>query len=93
MVREIKRHEKQQEDFVEAFIRLIAQAIDDKSPYTAGHCNRVPEIDIMHKMALDEHLDMDLFLLFLKSGVYLEYAKKFMPEEQIDQVDIGKYLT
>ncbi|HDM8236218.1 HD domain-containing phosphohydrolase [Vibrio campbellii] len=50
-------------------------------------------IDIMHKMALDEHLDMDLFLLFLESGVYLEYAKKFIPEEQIDLVDIGKYLT
>ena len=50
-------------------------------------------IDIMHKMALDEHLDMDLFLLFLESGVCLEYAKKFMPEEQVDQVDIGKYQT
>ncbi len=47
MIQEIQHHERQQEEFVEAFIRLIAQAIDDKSPYTAGHCNRVPEIGLM----------------------------------------------
>ncbi len=28
----------------EAFIELIAKAIDDKSPYTGGHCRRVPEL-------------------------------------------------
>lgn len=49
-------------------------------------------IDIMHKMALDEHIDMELFILFLESGAYLEYAQKFLPQEQIDPVDINKYL-
>ncbi|EDP59949.1 HD domain-containing phosphohydrolase [Vibrio sp. AND4] len=49
-------------------------------------------IDIMYKMAVDEHLDMDLFLLFLESGVYREYASIFMPAEQVDEVDIEKYL-
>jgi len=49
-------------------------------------------VDIMYKMALDEHLDMDLFLLFLESGVYRDYANKFMPAEQVDEVDIEKYL-
>ena len=49
-------------------------------------------IDIMHKMALDEHLDMDLFLLFLESGVYLEYAKIFLPDAQIDDIDVCQYL-
>ncbi|WP_043882996.1 HD domain-containing phosphohydrolase [Vibrio campbellii] len=49
-------------------------------------------VDIMYKMALDEHLDMDLFLLFLESGVYRDYANKFMPTEQVDEVDIEKYL-
>jgi len=43
----LKQHELAQEEFLEAFIKLIAQAIDDKSKYTAGHCNRVPEIGIM----------------------------------------------
>lgn len=50
-------------------------------------------VDIMYKMALDEHLDMDLFLLFLKSGTYLEYAQMFLPEKQIDSVDINKYIN
>jgi len=29
---------------LEKFIEIIANAIDDKSPYTGGHCRRVPEI-------------------------------------------------
>ena len=47
MANEIERHQKDREAFIDAFICLIAQAIDDKSPYTAGHCNRVPELGIM----------------------------------------------
>ncbi|OBT16873.1 hypothetical protein A9264_10280 [Vibrio sp. UCD-FRSSP16_10] len=44
---ELASYEKQQQEFVDSFIQLIAQAIDDKSPYTAGHCNRVPDLAIM----------------------------------------------
>jgi len=32
------------ENLFESFIKLIATAIDEKSPYTGGHCERVPEI-------------------------------------------------
>lgn len=32
----------QQRDLMEAFIKVIAAAIDEKSPYTGGHCRRVP---------------------------------------------------
>lgn len=31
----------------QSFVRVIATAIDAKSPYTAGHCRRVPEIALM----------------------------------------------
>jgi len=31
----------------ESFVQLIAGAIDDKSPYTGGHCRRVPELTMM----------------------------------------------
>jgi HD-GYP domain-containing protein (c-di-GMP phosphodiesterase class II) len=31
----------------ESFIKLIADAIDEKSPHTGGHCQRVPELTIM----------------------------------------------
>lgn len=43
----LQEHERTQEEFIESFIKMIAQAIDDKSPYTAGHCNRVPELALM----------------------------------------------
>jgi len=33
-----------QKELFDSFIRLIAKAIDAKSPYTAGHCQRVPVI-------------------------------------------------
>jgi HD-GYP domain-containing protein (c-di-GMP phosphodiesterase class II) len=33
-----------QKALFEAFIKLIADAIDAKSPYTGGHCARVPEL-------------------------------------------------
>jgi GAF domain-containing protein len=36
-----------QRQLFEAFIELIAGAIDDKSPYTGGHCRRVPELTMM----------------------------------------------
>ena len=35
------------EALFESFISLINTAIDDKSPYTGGHCNRVPELTMM----------------------------------------------
>lgn len=49
-------------------------------------------IDIMYKMALDDHFDMDLFKLFLSSGTYLRYAEVYLPESQIDDVELRKYL-
>ncbi|MDA7746424.1 hypothetical protein N8878_03735 [Psychromonas sp.] len=50
-------------------------------------------INILHKMTLDQHIDMDIFKLFLSSGIYLQYAHKFLDKKQIDDVDIDQYLT
>jgi len=47
MVAAIQAHELAQRKLMDAFIQLIAQAIDDKSPYTAGHCARVPVLALM----------------------------------------------
>ena len=38
---------KEHRTLFESFIELIAAAIDDKSPYTGGHCRRVPELTLM----------------------------------------------
>jgi len=46
----------------------------------------------MSFMKKDQHIDADLFELFLRSGVYMEYAKQFLAEAQIDEVDITDYL-
>ena len=43
----IQEHEASQQSLIESFIELIAQAIDDKSTHTAGHCERVPELAFM----------------------------------------------
>ena len=50
-------------------------------------------ITIMAQMKKDGHLDPDLFDLFLRAGVYLDYAKRFMRPEQIDEVDLAAYLA
>jgi HD-GYP domain-containing protein (c-di-GMP phosphodiesterase class II) len=47
MVEAIRAHERAQRELMDSFIQLIAQAIDDKSPYTGGHCERVPELALM----------------------------------------------
>ena len=50
-------------------------------------------VRIMAQMKNDGHLDPDLFDLFLRSGVHLDYANRFMRAEQIDEVDLAAYLT
>lgn len=44
----------QLEDLFESFINLINAAIDDKSPYTGGHCQRVPALTMMLAEAVNE---------------------------------------
>jgi len=38
---------------LEKFIEVIAKAIDEKSPYTGGHCRRVPDIAMLLAEAVD----------------------------------------
>jgi HD-GYP domain-containing protein (c-di-GMP phosphodiesterase class II) len=48
-------------------------------------------IRIMSFMVKDKHIDPDVFRLFLKSEGYMEYARKFLKPEQIDEVDMGEF--
>ncbi len=43
----------QLEDLFESFIKLINTAIDEKSPYTGGHCQRVPVLTMLLAEAAD----------------------------------------
>ena len=49
-------------------------------------------IKIMNFMVKDQHIDADLFKLFLSSGIYKIYAQKHLKPEQIDEVDVESYL-
>ena len=44
----------QLEQLFESFINLINSAIDEKSPYTGGHCQRVPVLTMMLAEAVNE---------------------------------------
>jgi HD-GYP domain-containing protein (c-di-GMP phosphodiesterase class II) len=43
-----------QRNLLDSFIRLLAEAIDSKSPYTGGHCERVPVLTEMVVRSLCE---------------------------------------
>lgn len=49
-------------------------------------------IKIMSFMVKDQHLDSELFQLFLESGVYKDYAERYLLPTQIDDVNIADYL-
>ncbi len=49
-------------------------------------------LKIMSFMVKDQHIDGDIFELFLSSGVYLKYAEAHLKPEQIDEVDIKTLL-
>ncbi|MCM8596578.1 HD domain-containing phosphohydrolase [Accumulibacter sp.] len=48
---------------------------------------------IMSRMQREQHIDPDLFALFLRAGVHAEYARRFMRPEQIDAVDVEGLLA
>lgn len=45
---------------------------------------------ILGKMKQENHIDPDLFDIFVRDKVYLRYAEKFLEPEQIDEVDESK---
>ena len=60
-------------------------------PYKKGK-SLSETLHIMSNMVRNQAIDPDLFELFIGSGVYLEYAQRFMSTEQIDTVDVTQYV-
>ncbi|WP_411871577.1 HD domain-containing phosphohydrolase [Vulcanococcus limneticus] len=50
-------------------------------------------LKIMAFMKRDQHIDPDLFALFVSSGVYRRYAERFLQPDQIDAVDEAALLA
>lgn len=49
-------------------------------------------MDILGKMKLEQHIDPELFDLFVENGIHIKYAEQFLTPEQIDEVDVTHYL-
>ena len=60
-------------------------------PYKRTH-KLSKALDILHGMVEDKKVDKDVFELFLRSGIYLEFAEQYIDPAQLDSVDIDKYL-
>ena len=70
---------EQLEDLFESFIKLLATAIDKKSPYTGGHCSRVPIITMMLAEAVEK----------VDYGPYKEFK---MNDEERNALKIAAWL-
>jgi HD-GYP domain-containing protein (c-di-GMP phosphodiesterase class II) len=81
---------------IPARIMVIADIFEALSasdrPYKKGK-SLSEALGIMNRMRHEQHIDAELFALFLTSGVYLEYALEHLKPEQIDEVDIHAILA
>lgn len=55
-------------------------------PYKAGK-TLTESLDIMGKFRLNGHIDPDLFDIFVRQKVYLDFAHRFMDPAQIDDIN------
>ncbi|MDP2827933.1 MAG: HD domain-containing phosphohydrolase [Sulfuricellaceae bacterium] len=84
---------KRSEMSVQARIMAIAdifEALTAKDrPYKEGK-KLSDALNILGRMKEDQHVDPDLFDIFIRDKVYLQYAKDFLEPAQIDEVDDSK---
>ncbi len=69
---------QQHKDLMDAFIELIASAIDTKSPYTGNHCQRVPSLAKWITQAADNDEQY--------------YPKFTMSEDQWEELKLASWL-
>ncbi len=55
-------------------------------PYKSGK-TVAQSLAIMQNMVREQHIDPALFALFVSSGIWRDYAERFLAPEQLDQVD------
>jgi HD-GYP domain-containing protein (c-di-GMP phosphodiesterase class II) len=84
---------KRDEMSVQARMMAIAdifEALTAKDrPYKKGK-TLSESLQILGGFRQRDHIDPDLFDVFVREKVYLEYAQRFMDSAQIDEVDASK---
>jgi HD-GYP domain-containing protein (c-di-GMP phosphodiesterase class II) len=90
------RRLKKENMSIQARIMAIADIFEALTaidrPYKKGK-TLSESIKIMDKMRKEQHIDSDLFDIFLTSGVYMQYAQKYMKPYQIDELDVKQYVA
>lgn len=80
---------------VPARIMIVADVFEaltaSDRPYKHSH-TLSQALHILSDMRDKQHIDSDVFELFLHSGVYLQYAHKHLKPQQMDPVNINDYL-
>ncbi len=66
------------------FEALTAQDRPYKKPMRLSQA-----LTILGRMRLDNHIDGDLFDVFIRDGVYMTYARQFLRPDQLDEVDLA----
>lgn len=61
-------------------------------PYKSGK-TVAQSLAIMQSMVREQHIDPALFALFVGSGIWRDYAERFLAPEQLDQVDEAALLA
>ncbi|MDH3219298.1 MAG: GAF domain-containing protein [Gammaproteobacteria bacterium] len=84
---------RREEMSVQARIMAIADIFEaltaSDRPYKRG--KKLSEcLKIMGLMKKEDHIDPDIFDIFIKERVYLDYAKEFLDPEQIDEIDVSQ---
>ncbi len=77
---------------VQARIMAVADIFEaltaSDRPYKTG--KKLSEcLKIMGFMKKDQHIDPDIFDIFIKDKIYLDYAEEFLQPDQIDEIDVS----
>ncbi|MFT7860141.1 MAG: transporter substrate-binding domain-containing protein [Sulfurimonas sp.] len=80
MASSISEFQRSQEQLLDSIVKLIADAIDAKSPYTGGHCKRVPVIAQMLVDKADK----------TAQGPFKEFS--FKNEDELREFELGAWL-
>ena len=82
-----KRLVNELQELFESFIKMIANAIDDKSPYTGGHCRRIPVLTMMLAEAVHSEKSGPL------KNFYISDKDRYELETAAWLHDCGKVIT
>ena len=82
----LKRDEMSVQTRIMAIADIFEALTARDRPYKKG--KKLSEcLEIMYRMKKDHHIDPDIFNIFIRQKVYLDYAQEFLDPSQIDRID------